>query len=66
MAMRMEEVTLPRSEMTMAVPMAAAAVFTRLLPSSTVERKRSGFSARRDTRLARGTPERTKCMRRTL
>ena len=50
----------------MAVPMAAAAVFTRLLPSSTVERKRSGFSAKRDTRRARGTPERTKCMRRTL
>ena len=63
-AMRMDELTLPRSEMTMAVPMAAAAVLTRLLPSSTVERKRSGFLPG-GYPFGAGTPERTKCISRT-
>ena len=48
------------------VARAAAAVFTRLLPKSTVARNRSGRWMMWETRSAPGRPLRTKCMRRAL
>ena len=48
------------------VARAAAAVFTRLLPNSTVAKKRSGRWMMWETRSAPGRPLRTRCMRRAL